>query len=279
MYGVIDYNGKLVINYKYKDLMSTYNNSFVVKDKKDHYGIINKKGKELVKVKYKAIGLFGNYYLVVNNNDEMAVYDKDYKNLTGFEMKYDSLLEFEPRSIMNSFHLWKVGSNLVVVNNYNQDLNKTEYKLSDAYFIKNNKVVKTIKEIGFANNGIVYSYDKDYKVTVYDSDLEKLYEFKIDDVIKIISISKETDDIVKVDYIDKEDNEKRIYYKNGEIVDFNYGKVIGIKDDIYIIKNDKSISLYDKDLNIIDTLEGEHFKYKNGYLIVDNGIYKIEKRS
>jgi len=72
----------------------------------------------------------------VDSNDNMAVYDKDYKNITGFNMKYDSLLEYELRSNINSIYLWKVGNNLVVVNNYLQDINKTEFSKGNAYFIK-----------------------------------------------------------------------------------------------------------------------------------------------
>ncbi|MBQ4031806.1 MAG: WG repeat-containing protein [Bacilli bacterium] len=279
LYGAINYEGKITINYKYKELKNTYNNSFIVKDKKNNYGIIDKNGKELVKAKYKAIGLFGDYYLVVNSKNEMAVYDKNYKNITGFEMSYDPLLEYEPRSSINSFHLWKVGSNLVVVNNYLQDFNKTEYSKSNAYFIKNNKIVKTIKQIGFANNGVVYSYDKDYKVTIYDSDLEVVSEFKVDNAKKILSISREIDDVIKVKCLTEDDSEKDIYYKNGEVIDYSYGELIATKGDIYVIKTDTGVSLYDRNLNKLDSLEGNNIEYKNDYLIVDNGIYKIEKRS
>jgi len=279
MFGVVDYSGKVIIDYKYTDLINTYSNSFIVKNKKGLYGIINKNGESIVKTKYKAIDLYSNYYLVVDSNDNMAVYDKDYKNITGFNMKYDSLLEYELRSNINSIYLWKVGNNLVVVNNYLQDINKTEFSKGNAYFIKNGKIDKTIKENGFANNGIVYSYDKKYKITVYDSELEEDYSFKLNDAKTILSISKQTDDIIGVTYMNKNDENKVVYYNKGTEVDFSYGDVLGKKDDIYIIRKEDKVTLYDKDLNALDSLDGEYTKYSNGYLIVDNGIYKIEKRS
>ena len=278
-YGVIDYNGNEVIEYKYVDLMNTYNNSFIVKNSKGLYGIINKSGDDIVKIKYQAIDLYNNYYLVVDSDNNMAVYDKDYNNITGFVMKYDSLIDYDMRSNINSIYLWKVGNNIVVVNNYLQDINKTEFSKSNAYFIKNNKIAKTIKEIGFSNNGVVYSYDKNYKITIYDSDLEELYKFKIDDVKKILNISKETDDVIRIKYTNIEEQDIVKYYKEGEEIDFSYGDVIGVKDEVYVILKDEKVIMYDKDLNEIDSLDGTHIKYSNGYLIIDNGIYRIEKRS
>ena len=96
---------------------------------------------------------------------------------------------------------------------------------------------------------------------------------------KIISISKETDDTFKVKYMTNEDEEKEEFYKEGKEFDFSYGDVIGKKDDVYIIQKDDTVKIYDKDLNEIDSLSGTYIKYNNGYLIVDNGIYRIEKRS
>ena len=57
------------------------------------YGIINKNGESIVKTKYKAIDLYSNYYLVVDNNDNMAVYDKDYKNI---------IIAYESRKYINT---------------------------------------------------------------------------------------------------------------------------------------------------------------------------------
>ncbi len=278
-YGVIDYYGNQVIGFKYSDLMNTYTNSYIVKNKKGLYGIIDKNGEKILKTNYKAIDLYNNYYLVVDENNNMAVFDKEYKNLTDFEMKYDPLIEYDLRSNINSIYLWKVGNNVVVVNNYLQDLNKTEFSKCNAYFIKKNKIFKTISELGFSNNGVVYSYDKKYKISIYNSDLEVQYSFKLEDVKKIISISKETDDTFKVKYMTNEDEEKEEFYKEGKEFDFSYGDVIGKKDDVYIIQKDDTVKIYDKDLNEIDSLSGTYIKYNNGYLIVDNGIYRIEKRS
>jgi hypothetical protein len=278
-YGVIDYSGNPVIGYKYADLMNTYNNSYIVKNSKGLYGIINKSGETIVKTKYKAIDLYNNYYLVVDTDNNMAVYDKDYNNITGFEMKYDALVDYEMRSNINSIYLWKVGNNIVVVNNYLQDINKTEFSKENAYFIKKNKIVKTIKEIGFSNNGVVYSYDKKYNITIYDSDLEELYKFKIDDVKKILNVSKETDDIIRIKYTNTDEQDIVKYYKEGIETDFPYGDVIGVKDEVYIVLNDDGVKMYNKDFDEIDSLTGSHIKYNDGYLIVDNGIYRIEKRS
>ncbi len=280
MHGVIDYNGRIKIAYRYKDIMNTYDGKFIVKNKKGRYGILDNNKKELLKVNYKAIDLYDNYYLVVNKNNKMAVYDKKLKNITGFEMKYDPLLDYEMRNINNSIHLWQVGNNVVVANNYLQDFNKTEYNHSEAYFIQGNKIVNTINQIGFGNNGLVYSYDKKYNITIYDSNLVKKYSIKLNDIKKIMQIKKETEDFIKISYLDKEDHEHISFYKNGKLDNsFAYGDVLGFVEDCYIVKKDNTIKIYNKDFKEADSIEGKNLKYKNGYLIVDNGIYKVERRN
>ena len=66
--GAIDYQGNVVIPYKYKNMINTYNDSFIVQNNKDLYGIISNKDEELIDIKYKVIDLYENYYLVVNKN-------------------------------------------------------------------------------------------------------------------------------------------------------------------------------------------------------------------
>jgi len=277
--GVVDYEGRIKIAYRYKDIMNTYDGNFIVKNKKGKYGILNINKKEVIKTQYKAIDMYANYYLIVDKNNKMAVFNKELKNITGFEMKYDPLLDYELRNIHNSINLWQVGNNIVVVNNYLQDFNKTEYNRSEAYFIKGNKIDKTINQIGFNNDGLVYSYDKKYNVTIYDSNLVKKYNIKLGEVKKITQISKETDEYIKISYLDLEDKEHVSYYKNGKLDDsFAYGHIIDNIDDYYISRKDNKFIIYNRDFKEVDTIEGKNLIYKNGYLIVDSGIYKVERR-
>jgi len=280
LHGIIDYNGRIKMAYRYKDIMNTYDGKFIVKDKKNRYGILDNNKKELVKIKYKAIDMYDNYYLIVDKNNKMAVYDKNLKNITGFNMDYDPLLDYELRNENNGIYLWQVGNNLVVVNNYLQDFNKIEYAHSNAYFIRGDKIIDTIKQIGFGNNGLVYSYDKKYVVTIYDSSLVKKYEIKMNNIKKILQIKKENEEYLKISYLDNEDHEHVSYYRNGKLDNsFVYGEVIDLYDNYYVIKKDNKMGIYNKEYEIIDEIEGKHLKYKNGYLIVDNGIYRIERRN
>ena len=236
-------------------------------------------GNELLKLKYKAIACYGNYFLVVNNDNEMAVFDSEFNNLTGFEMKYDSLVDYELRSKMNSMHLWVVGNNIVVVNNYLQDYNKTGYSHSTAYFIKNNKIFKTIKEVGFDKDGVVYSYDKNHVITIYDSDLNEKYTIKLESVNKILEIKKINSVMISVKYLNSDEEEITKYYQDGKEVEYNYGKVLYFNDEYNVYKTENSVDLYNKEMKKIDSVEGDKAQYMAEYLVIGKGIYKIEKRN
>lgn len=278
LYAIYDLVGNKVVDFEYKDIKNTLNNSFIVKNSKGKYGIIDINKKELVKIKYKAIDVYNNNYLVVDGSN-MAIFNNNYENITGFKMKYDSTIEFNLRND-NSMHLWHVGNNFVVVNNYLQDMKKIEYTKRSAYFIKNNKITNTIKQVGFENNGLVYSFNDEYLVTFYGSELDEDYSIQLKNVNKLLSISNVTIDTIKVLYLNKENKEEVKYYKKGKEIEFNYGTSLFFNEDYEIIFNDKDeVSIYNLDMKKIDSLEGNNVIYKNNYLIVDSGIYRIEKKS
>ena len=77
LYGVISLDGNVLIDYKYKDIINSYNDTFIAKNKKDKYGIIDKNNQELVEFKYKVIDQYDSYYLFVNKKNKMALYDNN----------------------------------------------------------------------------------------------------------------------------------------------------------------------------------------------------------
>ncbi len=279
--GVIDLDGKEIIECKYKDIINTYNNSFIALDKKDKYGIINKNKEIKVKFNYQVIDDYDNYYIFVNDKNKMALYDLDYKKITDYDMNYNSLVKFDLRSNYNSINLYKMNGKVIIVNNYLEDKNGTEYDKHNLYIINNGKIEKNIKQIGFDNKDVIYTYDKEYNVIIYNDFFEEISKIKLNDIKKIESIRYVRKDVVMVKYISLDDKENIVYFNlNGNIVEFDLGNVVINKQDYYgyTKKNDdvSKLSIYDLNNNLLDDITGESIKVYGDYLIVDKGIYKIE---
>ena len=277
--GVIDLFGEVVIDYKYDNILNTYNNSFIVLDD-SKYGIIDEHGEKLLKSSYKAIYDFGNYYIVVNTKNKMALYNEEYDNLTGFKMDYDSLIPFDLRGSVRSVMLYKVNGKIVVVNNYLEDVNKTEYDKHDFYIINGEDIQKEIEQIGFGCENVVYTYDDDYKIKIYDNYFETILEYKLNNVSKVEDISLVGNNLYQVIYYDNENKLTKVYIDNdGQERDYDLGTILFDKT-LYtgFIKEEDNLlnlTMYDKNLEILDTLEGKYIDNVGDYVVVDNSIYKI----
>lgn len=277
--GVIDLFGEVVIDYKYDNILNTYNNSFIVLDD-SKYGIIDEHGEKLLKSSYKAIYDFGNYYIVVNTKNKMALYNEEYDNLTGFKMDYDSLIPFDLRGSVRSVMLYKVNGKIVVVNNYLEDVNKTEYDKHDFYIINGEDIQKEIEQIGFGCGNVVYTYDDDYKIKIYDNYFETILEYKLNNVSKVEDILLVGNNLYQVIYYDNENKLTKVYIDNdGQERDYDLGTILFDKTLYtgFIKEEDNllSLAMYDKNLEILDTLEGKYIDNVGDYVVVDNSIYKI----
>ncbi len=277
--GVIDLFGEVVIDYKYDNILNTHNNSFIVLDD-SKYGIIDEHGEKLLKSSYKAIYDFGNYYIVVNTKNKMALYNEEYDNLTGFKMDYDSLIPFDLRGSVRSVMLYKVNGKIVVVNNYLEDVNKTEYDKHDFYIINGEDIQKEIEQIGFGCGNVVYTYDDDYKIKIYDNYFETILEYKLNNVSKVEDILLVGNNLYQVIYYDNENKLTKVYIDNdGQERDYDLGTILFDKTLYtgFIKEEDNllSLTMYDKNLEILDTLEGKYIDNVGDYVVVDNSIYKI----
>ena len=278
--GVIDYSGKVIIDYEYKNIVNTYNNSFVVEDKNNNYGIISRNKETLIDIKYKVIDIYENYYLVVNNKNKMALYDKDYNQIVGFKMDYDSLIEYDNRTDFNSIKLYTSGGKIFVINNYMEDANKTEFEKHNLYVINNKEIVNKVTEKGFGIHNFIYYYDKDYNISIYDSDFNKLFEYKLEDASKIEDIDYVSLNIFKVNYIDVNNQSKVKYIDDtGNETNFKLGNLVINQVNYlgYLKKNDNlyELTIYDKNGNALSSIKGEKIKVFKDYIIVDKGIYKV----
>ncbi len=278
--GVIDINGNVIIDYKYKNIINTYDEAFIVQNTKGKYGVVDKDNKALIKIKYKVIDYFKDYYLVVNTSNKMALYSNEYEKITGFDMNYDTLLEYDLRSEYNSINLKKIDGKVVVVNNYLEDKNGIEYDKHNLYVIDGNSIVKKIKQVGFDYSDVLYIYDKDYNVTIYDNNFEVLFDFKIDDAKKYTDISYVSNNVIKVSYLNEKQENKNIYFDSeGKKVEFGLGNLVIKTVDYYgylkTNKEGKVLTLYDMEGNYLDDISGSEINIFNDYIVVDKSIYKI----
>lgn len=282
--GVIDVNGETILDYKYKDIVNTYDESFIVLNKKDKYGILDKNGNKLIDFKYKVIDYYRDYYLIVNKDNKMALYDKEYKKLTSFSMNYDTLINYDLRSEYNSINLYKVDGKVVVVNNYLEAKNGIEYDKHNLYIIDNGEITKKIKQVGFDNEDVIYTYDEDFNISIYDMYFQLLFDVKLDNIKKINKISYTSQNVIKIQYVNSNNEDKKVYYNlKGKEVDFSLGNLVIKNVDYYgYLKKEgtqQKLTLYDIDGNYLDDIIGNNIEINGEYLIVDNSIYRIEIKS
>ena len=277
--GAINLEGRVIIDYKYNDLYNTFDDTFIAKNKSNNYGIIDINKDKKIDFKYKAISLNEYGYLIVDKNNKVALYDKEYKKTIGFEMDYNTLLDFDLRSSVNSLKLYEVGSSYAVVNNYLEDFNKTEYSYHDLYLIKNGKITKKIKQIGFKSNGIIYSYDTDYNVSIYDIDFNVIGTFSLSNVKKVLKIEGLNDNKVLIKYLNNDDNTIYKVFNGNSLDDFGYGDLEIKTSNYYIFRKDNKLVIYDNDFKVSSEITGENFIINKDSVIADNSIYLIEDKS
>ena len=277
--GAINLEGKVVIDYKYKDLLNTFDNTFIAVNKKNNYGIIDVNLEKKLDFKYKAISLNNYGYLIIDMNNKMAFFDREYKKVTGFEMDYNTLLDYDLRSSVNSMNIWEIGNNYAVVNNYLEGNNKTEYSYHDLYFIKNGKISDKIKQIGFSSNGLIYSYDKNYNISIYDIDFNVKETFKLNDAKKILDLYSLNDNKIVVKYTNNDDKLFYVVYNGNSLNEFIYGDLKMKTNDYYIYCKDNELVIYDTDFNKSSSIKGENFIINKNTVIADNSIYLIDEKS
>lgn len=273
LYGVVNIKGEVIIDYKYKDIISLSNDNFIVKTSKGKYGIIDKNGKSLVNDKYDGIIPFENNYIFIKGK-KMALFNTDYKNVTGFKMSYNDLLGFNYRSNM-SVNLYNVGENIVVINNYEEDLYKRDYQYHEMYIIKGEKIVDTISQVGFNNGNVIYSYDDKYNITIYNDELEKKDKFKLKNINKIVSIDSYSLDTLMIKYYDKNDKEvSKVFNYNGKVIE-DAEEVLLSNSVYYVVSNDNKLIIRDYNGNEVSNIIGDVVYIDNDYVIINHALYRL----
>lgn len=273
--GVIDFNGKQIIDYQYKNIINAKNETFIAISNKDKYGIVDIDNKIKVKFNYDVIARFNEYYLFVKDN-KMALFDKNYNNVTGFKMNYDSLINYDFRNKVNSINLYGIDNKIVVVNNNMELNNGTEFDKHNLYVIEGNNIEKNITQIYFNCDEVMYIVDKEKNIVILNNSFDNIIEFKIDGLKKIDDIKMVSNDVYKVDYLDEEENKREFYInKEGEKVNFSYGDILIYNEKYRVTKNENTLTLYDNNYEKISEIVGDNIVALKEFIIVDSSIYKV----
>ena len=226
--------------------------------------------KELIKIKYNVVDYYRDYYLIVNSNNKMALYNKDFTKVIGYEMNYDTLKEYDLRSDYNSINLYKVDGKVVVVNNYLEDKNGIEYDKHNLYIIDGNKITSKKKQVGFGAGDVIYTYDSDYNISFYDSNFALTFKYELSDAKKINNISLVSNNVIMISYVMNDGTEKNIYLDNsGNNIQFNLGDLVisNINYNGYLKENKDGqvLTLYDLEGNYLDDISATYISPTSVY--------------
>lgn len=272
-YGVVNVTGDLILDFKYKDVITlTENNKFIVKNDVNKYGIVDNENNVLLDFKYDGIVEYKDYYVIIKGN-KMALFDKEFNVLIDFKMNYNTLLDFNYRSGL-SVELYTKDDYVIIVNNLDEDKYKREYEYHDLYVIYDNNIVKTIEQIAY-NNELMYSYDDGYKINLYNSNFESNVELDFTNVTKINNIVFYNQNTIEITYLDMENKEYIEYYDiNGKLVE-NYDKVVLNNSLYYGVIKDNSLVLYDHKNKELTKISGDKIEINKDCITVDKALYKL----
>ena len=271
-YGVIDLEGNKLIEEKYLSLETDSNGNYIAKNEKKYYGLLNNKEEVLIKFNYKKITESESYYLIVNNENRLLLYDKELNPVIKNTMNYNNTEK-------TSYKLYKIDNNLIIINNLNEKDN--EYKYHNLYYIKDNKIEKEITEYGFNKNELIYTIDKNNKVTFYDYNMNEIDNIELSKEITIKNIEKINNKIKRITYLENDIEKTKYYNENNKQIEMSIGEKL-IETSSYIVylntDNKEELVVYDLDGNKITYIQGENIRLKKNYIIIDKGIYKIEMK-
>ena len=210
-YGLVNYNGEVLIETRYDYLKIVNSNTFIAK-RNNKYGVINLTEEELIKFNYQDIINYSDYFLAKKDN-KYGVIDKSETLIHNFEMDYVEVLDnsviviknnrlglFKDRELVIDYQV-PTKNNQISYYKHNDELLISSYIDNNVktYIIRDYKLYKIIhtdiKEIYItdyivdldAHDSILdkYTYSTNIKnnrltLYIYDDDYDKYYEHDID---------------------------------------------------------------------------------------------------
>ena len=290
LFGLIDYEGNVILDFIYDSLSNIENNDKYIALKDGKYGVINSKGEIKEDFLYDKFYTASNYTIMLKNNyigvkynDKLVVnyliqFTDNNIYYIDYEIIDDTLYLYKKiNSDENSQSFWnktttylinkkgidkKIDSYLEPIKNYNDETD--EYDTN--YFYKINE-----------NNGKLL-------FTIYDLYLIEYYSFSIkyDKVYKydISFTNYNNKDLYELEIIYNTDNQKTDYH----YIDLFNSKIISEKDALlnilsngygFVLDHDNKLTIYKKDEKISEYKDIDYY-LGDYYFSSNNKLYKLE---
>ncbi len=286
-YGLIDYDGNVILDLIYDDLVNYKNDDAYIASKNNKYGIINSKGEIIEDFIYEYIYNYYNYTIFVKNNkigikynDKLIVdYTIQYSDSNNYTLDYDlidgNLYLFKRiTSNKNSQTYWNksvvyritkkgidktLENNLETITSYdeNDDEIKYFYKVSE----NNNKLLITIYDtylIEYYSFSIPYQKAYDYNIEFSKYNNSEIYELYLSYDVEGVKHKYYYIDLFNSKMI-KEKDALITYLKNG------YS---------FVLDNDNKLTIYKKD-EIIAEFNNIEYYLGDYYFASENEIFKL----
>lgn len=273
-YGLIDFNGNIVLKAKYDEINGLdYNEGLLLVKKNEKYGIININGAIVVKEKYDIIQSDG-YYEEEN----------DYKKSgfivgkrTDFGYRYGYINCYGKKVLDNKYNQIERIQNI----NKTDDIYLVTFENGRAGFYKNNKnVIKhDYEDIGYDINNNCLILQKDSKQGIADFEGNIIIDIQYDNIFisgKYINAQK-GDNVEIYDYTTKQKMNLENVIGVNQILNSNY--IIAItKDEKYKIYDNLNNEFKGKEYDYLEYLYDDYFIASNNgkYGIIDKNDTKIQ---
>lgn len=270
-YGLIDYEGNIVIPVSYEDIFFKTNNSQYIVAKKDgKYGLINSLDEEMLDFSYDAIEVYESN-IVLAKNKKLGIMDNELKLIYNYQLnladqEYNSRATVEQQ---NSFEVYKSSDSLIITTFPNDEKNSSTKSFNNTLIInKQNKIEEfkkqNIKYIYDQNNIIKSQYlisenidDQTLTLNIYNHKGEQIstYETLTQESINSVTYQLINERFILINIFDKE-------YKNLYqcIINTSSGKVLVENEETKTFTQKQKLyegyTYYGKDNNItIETVD------------------------
>ncbi len=303
-YGLIDYEGNIVIPISYEDLnFKVDSNRYIAAKKDGRYGLINSLNEEMLDFSYDAIEVYDNNIVTVKNR-QLGVLNNDLKVIYNYKTSVSDT-EYNSRVCCgnnNAFEIFNA-ENALIISTYpkNSEENDGQTFKNTIVVNKKNEVKelkgKFLKYLVDENDIIKNRYlleekidDKALALSIYDDKGKSLatYETIVSDTINSVSYELTNETNILIEIFNSEYNSLykalvdsqtgKVIAENGEVK--NYVKKQALIDGYYFYGKDNNLTIKDSNDNIVMTISGQDIIYLNGNHFAvknKNGKYYICK--
>lgn len=285
-YGVMDYDGNILIEPKYDDII--YNDGYYIVKTKEKYGLVDLKENFVFEANYDAVNVVGNYFITFKNN-KITIFDKNKKIIKEISYVYDLKYDYYNYEVSNPYYARKMSDNTIVVTIYKGRKEDIDSDVVSNIIISNNEIYDFKKSYIDGEDNVIVVINEKNTLTLYDQNMKKLNEIINEKLGNIdhIYVDRLIDGIYYIDYSINQKEYKYIYNINKNEFE-KVDNAAEFYEKYYYISKNNIISIYDGNGNFIQTLSGNFIlkisdKFflveisKIGYYRSQYQIYKINK--